>query len=65
VFTKRTRAHLLEVESKIDYLLVQKPTGTLSEEEKSTLKELMANMNVLLSNEEIEWCLKSRAVWLK
>jgi len=64
-FSKKSQSLLLDVESKINNLLVGKLVGSLSNIEETSLKALMAKRQDILVYKETKWHLKSRTIWLK
>jgi hypothetical protein len=60
----KNQKDLREVEKGVKYMFENNEEGIFSEEEYQSLKELEGKKKVLLNKENVEWTLKSKAIWL-
>jgi hypothetical protein len=64
-FKKKQKAAIVEVESKLSYLLIEREARTLSEMEETLIKELMIKKQELYRIKESNWRQKGRVVWIQ
>jgi hypothetical protein len=61
----KRKKELLEIEGKLSWILAEVDDGALNQVQLEELKILENKRNEWLKQEEVEWCLKSRALWLQ
>jgi hypothetical protein len=64
-FLDHSHTNLKEIEKALDFFLIERSAGSLSQAEESELGKLLKRKHHFLLLEEARWWLKSRAIWMK